>query len=346
VRVTLTGGTGFVGAHTVKALLDAGHEPRLLVRSRERLAANVAPLGVEVSSLDVVMGDMTDERSVKEAVEGADAVIHAAAVVAALDKHSAARTVEVNVRGTQIVVDAALRAGCDPVVHVSSVAALFDPRQPVVHSDLPPATEAASPYTRSKALAEQWVRERQAEQAPVTIVYPGGVLGPAAGDAVGDVAEGIVSMLKSGFVALDDGAVGVIDVRDVAAVLIATLQPGLGPRRFMAGGRLVTLSEIGALLRAVTGRRMPVLPTPGAVFRGLGHVVDALRRIVPLDTVFSAEAMDLLTLARPTDDRLVQDVLQVHYRDPHETFDVAVRDLYRLGRVNARQAGPLVAPRP
>ena len=341
MRVLLTGGTGFVGAHTVEALLDAGHSPRLLVRSRERLARNVGALGVDLDRLDVVVGDMTDPESVREAVRGADAAIHAAAMVTPLDRGNAQRTIDVNVRGTELVVDTALDAGCDPVVHVSSIAAVFAPSEPMLHPDLPPVTSVDSGYGRSKALAEEAMRRRQAEGRPVAIVYPGGVTGPAAGDAFGEVAEGFVSMLKSGFVALDDGGVNVVDVRDVARVLVAALRPGAGPKRYMAGGELVPLSQVGEILRRLTGRRMPVLPLPGALFRGLGRGVDLVRRALPFDTVFTAEAMAALTLARPTDDRLVHDELGVSYRDPVESIDAMLRSLYAAGRLSPRQVGAL-----
>ena len=344
MRVAVTGGTGYVGAFTIRALIDAGHTPRLLVRNRDRLTGSVGALGVDVDSLDVVTGDMTDDGAVKELVAGCDAAIHAAAVVAALNRSDAQRTIDTNVNGTRTVVDAALAAGCDPVVHVSSVAALFRPAEPFVHADLPPATEARSPYTRSKALAEALVRERQARGAPVVVVYPGGITGPGTRDAYGEVAQGFVSMLKTGFLALDDGGIAIIDVRDVAAILVATLQPGLGPRRFVAGGGLVTLPEVGAIIRRLTGRRFPVLPTPGAVFRGLGHVTDAVRRVVPFDTVFTAEAMDLLTLARPTDDSAVHEQLGVRYRDPAETIEASLRALHAGGVLRAKHVGRLARP--
>ena len=341
MRVMITGGTGFIGAHTAAALLAAGHEPRLLVRNVGRVGANLGALGVPTDGLDLVVGDMTDPDAVGRAVEGADAVIHAAAMVTPLNRSNPERTVDTNVTGTRTVVDAALAAGCARVVHVSSVAAVFDPRAAVITADLPPVTSAASPYTRSKALADALVREHQQAGRPVTIVYPGGVMGPPAGEAVGEVAEGFVSMLKSGFVALNDGGVGIIDVRDVAAVLVASLDAGPGPQRFMAGGELVDLPGIGAILRELTGRRMPVLPTPGAVFRGLGRLMDGLRRAVPFDTVFTAEAMELLTLARPTDDSAVRERLGVTYREPTEAVRATLLGLYAAGRLTDRQAGRL-----
>lgn len=339
MRVLVTGGTGYVGAFTVQALLAAGHTPRLLVRNPQRVATTVGTLGVDLDALEIAKGDMTDEASVTAALADIDAVIHCAASVATLNRSEASAAIDTNVRGTQTVIDAALAAGCDPVIHTSSIAALYDPAHPVIHSDLPPATNAASPYTRSKALAEEFVREKQAAGAPVVTIYPGGVSGPAAGENVGDVAEGFVSMLKSGVVPLSGGAFTIIDVRDLAEVIVRALQPKQGPRRFMVGGTFVDMHEVGRMLRATTGRRMPVLPLPGVVFRTLGRVTDVVRKVVPFDTVFTAEAMDLLTLARPTDDSAVHIDLGVTYRPPTETAEEMVRALYDNGRVTAKQAG-------
>ena len=340
MRVALTGGTGYVGAFALQALVAAGHQPRLLVRSRDKLAAKAAAVGVDPTALDVVVGDMTDPEAVQKAVTGADATIHAAAAVGALNRATAERALSTNVEGTRNVIDAALDAGCDPVVHISSVAVFgAKPAAPVVTSDLPPMTSAANPYGRSKALAEELARERQAAGAPVVIVYPGGVTGPAAGDSYGELAEGFVSMLKTGCLVTGEGGFGLIDVRDLAAVLVAALEPGRGPRRFMAGGVPMRLPEVAAVIRAVTGRRFPVLPIPGAVFRGLGHVTDVVRRAVPFETVFTAEAMQTLTLARPTDDSAVHDELGVVYRDPAETIEASLRALHAGGLLAARHGG-------
>jgi nucleoside-diphosphate-sugar epimerase len=341
VKVLLTGGSGYVGAFTVKQLLASGHEPRVLVRSRERLAAKLATLGIDAGDLDVVIGDMTDAASVTAAAKGTDAAIHAAAAVGALNRADADRALEQNVAGTRNVLDAALDAGCDPVIHVSSVLAVFTPDVPVVTADLPPATSARNPYTRSKALAEELAREHQAAGRPVVTIYPGGVTGPSAGDSYGELAEGFVSMLKTGMLVTGDGLIGVIDVRDLALAIVAMLEPGRGPRRFMLGGDVVSLTELGGIIRGLTGRRFPVVPTPGVIFRGLGHVSDAVRRVIPFETVFTAEAMQTLTLMRPTDDSAVHDELGVHYRDTAETVETSLRALYAGGELKAKHVGKL-----
>src|SRR5947208_13996502 len=104
MRVLLTGGTGFIGAHTASALLAAGHEPRLLVRNVDRVTANVGALGVAADDLDLVVGDMTDADAVAKAVAGADAVIHAAAMVTPLNRSNPQQTIDTNVAGTRTVI--------------------------------------------------------------------------------------------------------------------------------------------------------------------------------------------------------------------------------------------------
>jgi len=338
VRVALTGGTGYVGGFTAKALVDAGHTPRLLVRDAAKLTAKLTALGVDAGKVEVVTGDMTDAGAVAEAVASCNAAIHAAAAVAVLDRAEAERAYDINVTGSRNVLDAALAAGCDPVVHVSSVAVFGHDGPTVITAELPLAT-SDNPYSRSKAVTDEYARDLQAAGKPVVIAYPGGVTGPAAGDSFGEVADGFVSMLKAGCLVTNAGGIDVIDVRDLADVLVATLQPGRGPRRYTVGGQLVRLPELGALIRRLTGRRFPVLPIPGAVFRGLGRSTDLLRRVVPFETVFTEEAMQALTLVRPTDDSAVEQDLGVRYRDPAETVAASLRALYDGGVLTARQVG-------
>jgi dihydroflavonol-4-reductase len=288
-----------------------------------------------------VVGDMTDEKAVTECAKGCDTAIHSAAVVGALDRKQAEKSVETNIRGTQLVLDAALAAGCDAVVHVSSIASVFDPKVAIITSDLPTVSDAASPYTRSKALAEDYARKLQADGQPVVIVSPGGVVGPPVGELYGEAAEGFASMLKGGFLPFIDGAINFIDVRDLAQVLISAMLPGMGGKRFIAGGPMVPLAQVATMVRELTGRKFPAYQLPGGLFRGLGHVVDGVRRVVPFESVYTAEAMELLTLAKPTDDSAVHDVLGVHYREPIEPFEASLRGMYAGGLLTAKHVGDL-----
>jgi nucleoside-diphosphate-sugar epimerase len=338
MRVLVTGGTGFIGAHTVRAIVDAGHSVRLLVRNPKRIDESVTPLGVHID--DFVVGDIRDEGSVATAMIGCDAVVHAAAEVS-VERRRAADVLATNPRGTEIVIDAAIARGLDPIVHVSSVAALFQPGLTEIHADLPPA-EVQSAYGRSKSQAEEHVRRRQAEGAPIVISYPAAVWGPPAGQAMGESIQALEPYVRYGLV-LSAGALSFIDVRDLAAIHAATLEPGRGPRRYMCGGHFVRMHEYAHLLHEVTGRRFPVIPMPEAALRGLGTGVDALMRVLPIDSVFTREGMTLLTRWVKTDDSAFHEDLGVELRDPRDTVRDAIGGLVELGRLNAQQAGAATA---
>lgn len=341
VRVMVTGGTGFIGAHSVKALAGAGHEVRLLVRDPARIEENVKPLGV--GHVDYVLGDMCDRDAVGRAMDGCEAVLHCAALVA-LDRRRAAEVLQRNPLGARTVIDAAIERHLDPIVHVSSTAAVFSPDVPVLHPDLPPA-QMTSAYGQSKSRVETYARSRQAEGAPITITYPSGVAGPPAGSAFGEVADALVSHLKTGMIVIRDASWSIVDVRDVGAIHAALMQPGKGPRRYMCGGHHMTMTELAERYRELTGRRFPVIPTPPAALRALGKVMDAVTRVVPVDSVFTAEGMSIFTRWVPTDDHRVGEELGVAFRDPQQTMADALRGLYAAGRVRAKHVGRLATER-
>jgi len=339
MRVLVTGGTGFIGAWTTKAFVDAGHDVRLLVRDPERVKKNLVPIGVD--GVDTVTGDVTDLSSVQRALDGCDAVLHAAAFVS-VDRHQADAVLDVNVRGTHNVLGAAADRGLDPIVHVSSVAAVFRPGQRVLRADLPVAP-SESAYGKSKGLAERFARALQAQGAPVVITYPGGVLGPAAGTALGE-AHTAVEYHLSGFVPSRSASLQVLDVRDLARIHAAVLQPGSGPRRFMCGGHYLTSGQLAELYREIVGLPFYVVPVPGALLRSLAWAVDTIRHVVPFSTNFSHEALTLYTQAQPTDDSAVARDLGITYRDPRDTLAASIATLYEAGRIPRARAGKLTSP--
>src|SRR3954467_11010070 len=101
MRVLVTGGTGFVGSHTASALLDAGHRVRLLVRDASKVRTVFD--AERASRFEIASGDMTDAKAVARALEGQDALVHAAALVALGRKH-AARVRDGNRAGVENVI--------------------------------------------------------------------------------------------------------------------------------------------------------------------------------------------------------------------------------------------------
>jgi nucleoside-diphosphate-sugar epimerase len=339
VQVLLTGGTGFVGSHTVPALLARGHRPRLLVRDEKRADDALARRGVDPSSVEVVVGDVTDRASVERAVEGCDAVVHAAAAIGITDAGNAS-THDQNVGGTRAVVEAALAVGCDPIVHVSTVAVFVPPSEPIITAQSPLASPR-NEYGRSKVEAERWVRERQDEGAPVTIVYPGGVLGPDQ-PRLDAAMEGIAAARKVAW-PMAPGGVCLIDVRDLADALAAAIEPGQGPRRLLLGGAFYTWPELGDLTDDICGVRARRLPMPRPVLLGAGSALDLIRRVVPLPYPLTRDAAEIMITMAPTEDGPALDTLGITLRPVRETLADALRWMVDAGHLPADAAPNLVA---
>lgn len=335
MRVLITGGTGFVGAWTAKAVADAGHQVRFLVRNAARLDSSAVMLGVDTS--DHVTGDITDKASVMRALEGCDAVIHCAAVVAT-DPRRASEMLETNLEGAHNVLGGAVEVGLDKIIHVSSITALFTPNLKVMAADLP-IVGGTDAYGRSKAAVERYARGLQDDGAPVIISYPGMVLGPGAGEQFGEVADGVEKILRMRMVPGSGASWLVIDVRDLAAIHAKVLTDVDAPRRYMAGGIHVDAAALRSIFTRTTGRRMLHVPVPGVALRMVGSAVDAICRVTPITSVMTRAAMDYYTRMPASDDRPVHAELGIDYRDLDVTFADCIADLHRRGRITAKQAG-------
>jgi nucleoside-diphosphate-sugar epimerase len=128
------------------------------------VAPALAPLGLQAADLDTIVGDVTDPAAVDQAMRGCEAVVHAGSVYS-LDSRDAGRIRQVNVRGTDLVLGAAHRARLDPIVYVSSTAALLQPNGQTLTPDNP-VGRPPGPYLGAKADAERVARRYQEAGAP------------------------------------------------------------------------------------------------------------------------------------------------------------------------------------
>lgn len=337
MRVLVTGGTGFVGSHTVAAIARAGHDVRLFVRSPERIAPALDPLAV--GPVGHVVGDVTDEGAVAKAVEGCDAVVHAAAVFT-LDRNRDAEVEATNLAGARNVLEAAHRADLDPILFVSSLSALFPPDAAVFTPDTA-VKNPINPYARSKAAAERVARELQADGAPIVITYPGSVWGPYDPHR-GEAGRIVTQFVKVGIAPCPPaGGMPVVDARDLGALHAAALERGRGPRRYLAGGHLLNTDALFALFSELTGRRFLSVPTPAGLLRGFGHVVDFFQRAFGIDLLLTHEAMETLTRMVPCDETLSRKELGFVPRPPGETLRDTLLWMFNEGLITPRQVGRL-----
>jgi nucleoside-diphosphate-sugar epimerase len=325
MRVLVTGGTGFVGGHTVKALVDAGHEPQLLVRSEEKLRRLVELFDLP-PQIPFVEGDILDRASVDAAIEGADACVHAAAFTT-LDPALMDQCLAINGPGTRIVLDAAVAAGCDPIIHTSSVSCIYPTTGDRFDAD-DPVRSGEAPYSRSKAESDLYARELQDGGHPVVILYLGGVTGP---DDLGlNAAAAFLSALLASDTQMraETGGGGAIDVRDVGAAITGLMRPGDGPRRFCAVGHALEWDEMNALQNAVSG-----YPRTGVT----------MTREQLLAAVPEEEAVEIMLGFRPGNDEPLMHASGVRWRPIEDTYRDTIVWMLTHGYLDPKWA-PALAP--
>lgn len=252
----VTGGSGFVGSHVVRALLAKRRTVRCLVRAGSR-RDNLDGLPVEIA-----VGDLTDPASLARALSGVHTLYHVAADYRlwAKDPQELYRA---NAGGTESILAAAAGAGVAKVVYTSSVAALGlkddgspgDETTPVVRDRI------IGHYKKSKYDAEQVAVAWAAKGLPVVIVNPSTPIGER---DIKPTPTGklIVDFLNRKLPAYVDTGLNLVDVRDVAAGHLAAAEKGRAGERYILGNRDMTLKEILDTLALLTGLPAPTVRLP------------------------------------------------------------------------------------
>ena len=257
MTVLVTGGTGFVGAHVVRALLARGRDP---VRCLARPGGDRSNLdGFEV---EIVEGDLREPASLRAACVGCTEVYHCAAdyrlfVRRPRDIHAS------NVDGTRHLLAAAAEAGAERIVYTSSVGALGLEPGGRPATETTPVSEASmvGHYKRSKYHAERAAVEAAAAGAPVVIVNPSTPVGELdlKPTPTGRI---IVDFLNRRMPAYVDTGLNLIDVRDVARGHLLAAERGRVGEKYILGHRNVTLVEMLRMLTEITGIEAPRLRLP------------------------------------------------------------------------------------
>lgn len=194
MRILVTGGTGFTGKALVKRLLDLGHEVVALDSKEGLKTREIRDWGAEV-----ILGSVTDKEVVRRAMKDVELVHHVAAAFREMNVPDSYYH-EVNVSGTQNVLEAALAAGVRKLVYCSTCGVHGNIDHPPGGEDAP--IQPADYYQRTKYEAEPLVREFCARGLPTVILRPAAIYGPGDPERFGmifrRVARGTFPMFGSG----------------------------------------------------------------------------------------------------------------------------------------------------
>jgi dihydroflavonol-4-reductase len=268
----VTGATGLLGSHLVRALAARGDELRLLVRR------DSDPAALEGIEYERVTGDITDRRAVRRAVKGAERVFHLAAKSTLRSSRDSERVFGVNVGGTALVASEALDAGVERFVHTSSVAAIGPAPTGGRADEMHPFTvgHLGIAYVNSKHEAEAEVLRAAAGGLDAVIVNPTFTLGPPLGPTRSMSIALVRRFLQRRLPAYVDGGLNVVDVRDVAAAQLSADERGRRGERYILGGRNFTTQRLFADLARISGVPVPPLRLSPRLAAGGAQAVEAI----------------------------------------------------------------------
>ncbi|BAZ30494.1 NAD-dependent epimerase/dehydratase [Cylindrospermum sp. NIES-4074] len=255
MRVFVTGGTGFIGAHLVRLLLQEGYTVTALVRPSSNLD-NLRGLAVEIAT-----GDLNDA-NLWQQMQGCQYLFHVAAHYS-LWQADREQLYLHNVEGTRNVLASAQRAGIERTVYTSSVAAIGAGASGKVvdESYQSPVEKLVGDYKKSKFLAEQVAMQAANQGQEIVVVNPSSPIGPLdiKPTPTGDI---ILRFLRRQMPFYMDTGLNFIDVRDVAWGHLLALQKGKSGDRYILGYQNLTLKELLEQLAQLTGLKAPQSTIP------------------------------------------------------------------------------------
>lgn len=238
MKVLVTGAAGFLGGHLVDMLVEQNYAVRAMVRPSEDASRLYA-----LKNVEVVLGDLTDEASLKRAVRDVQRVFNVAAKTGPWGTEDTYRAI--NVQGLADLIHASLDAGVQRFVHTSSITVYGHHLQGIITEDDPFHAED-NPYSRTKIAGEKLIANLVKDKgAPVVIVRPGWIYGPRDSASFGR----FVAMVEAGkgfLLGSGKNIVPVVYVRDVAQGLIKAGEAGnetIGRAYTIANDHRVTQAE-------------------------------------------------------------------------------------------------------
>ena len=280
----VTGGTGFVGAHVVRALLRRGKPVRCLVRGGAD-RRNLEGLAVEIAE-----GDLNDPPSLRPALRGVETLYHCAADYRLFARRPG-ELFRTNVHGTDHLLRAASESGLARVVYTSSVGTLGRAKEGRPADEDTPVfrREMIGAYKQSKfdaeRVAEAWARKG----LPVVLVNPSTPVGEL---DVKPTPTGriLVDFLNRRMPAYVDTGLNLVDARDVAEGHVLAAEKGRPGEKYILGNRNMSLKELFDVLSSLTGIPSPRVRLPSWVPVAVGAVDTALARILPREPRVSLDS--------------------------------------------------------
>lgn len=272
--IVITGAAGQVGTVLVKALAKKNKHIKAIVTEQDDLTS------IKPYDITIVTGDIRDRKFLKREFQGASKVYHLAGIVS-ITPGQKQLLEDVNVQGTQNVIDACIDAKVDRLIYTSSVHAFVE----LPHGQLIDETAPIDPkkvvgnYAQSKAKATLLVREAIEDGLDAIIVFPSGIIGPFS-YTLSNMGQLFIDYCKGRIPAIIEGTYDFVDVRDVVAGTIAAAAQAPAKSEYILSGYQITFKQIFYILNNLTGKKIPNLYVPNWLLKLFVPIVGFLSKML------------------------------------------------------------------
>lgn len=286
MNVLVIGGTGFIGSNLVRHLVAEGQNVKIFSRKSASLK------NLEGVSYTSFIGDITDEKSLFQAMEGCAVTYNLAACGSSLKKDHELRQ-KINVDAAGKIASAARKVGEVRLVHVSSVAAIGTPAHGEIAEETFIFNRHHDHYAYTKHLGEQVVLKEVDHGLDAVIACPGNVVG----------SHGMKEAQLNTFKKISErkmrvyppGGVCVTDIDDLVKGLMLSSKKGTPGRRYILGGHNVSFKKYFSEIASATNGAPPRIRLPRSFLALMGACTEPVFHLVGKDPFVSKVTCDMVS---------------------------------------------------
>ncbi|MBV8859235.1 MAG: NAD-dependent epimerase/dehydratase family protein [Acidobacteria bacterium] len=314
--VTLvTGGTGFLGSHLVRLLVEEG-------AATVRVLSTSTPAWLEELGVETFKGSITSPEDVRRACEGVAEVYHLAGRVSR-EPGDAHTMYELHVTGTRVLCEAAAGAGVKSIVlaSTSGTVAVTDAGDVVPDEEWPTPLDIVSrwPYYASKVYQERVALESfTGKGRRLVIMNPSLLLGP--GDERLSSTKVVLDFLARKIPTVPKGGLSFVDARDAAAAFRAAMERGAHGGRYLLGSANWTFEKFFGRLERITKVPAPFLSLPSKLSLTGARALNSLYKHWKLAPPVEPTEIEMADYFWYLDASKARDQLGFDPRDPQETL--------------------------
>jgi len=320
MKIFITGGTGFIGSHTLKRLALTDHQLCCLTRESSDLSV-LKELGVKI-----VTGDLADRESLLEGMQDCDWVIDIAGVYSFWEPNKRIYR-DVNVTGTKNVMECALETGISKIVHVSTGGIYGKPEDYPFSEESPVGPIRFSEYFKTKYEGDLIAWEMYENKGlPLVMIYPCAVIGAGDPKTTGRYIGDLINRRMPATV-LHNSVLTWVHVKDVAEAIVraAEKEDNIG-EKYLIGKHQLSIKEINNLVSDISGAPLPKLSLPNFVVSLNARLLTTLANLIKRPPLWGMSVDQIRTMKEgfAVDGSKVERELGISYTPVRDALEEAI----------------------